>query len=87
MRYGGEEFLILLPAASKENARDIAERLRRMVEESSVSDGDQEIRVTVSVGVTSFPEFTVNSQQDLVKRADELLYSAKETGRNRVVAG
>ena len=87
MRYGGEEFLIILPAASKENARDVGERLRRMVEETSVTDGDQVIRVTISIGVTSYPELTVAGEQDLVKRADEALYSAKESGRNKVIIG
>jgi two-component system cell cycle response regulator len=87
MRYGGEEFLVILPTASKENARAISERLRHMLEETSVADGDQVIRVTISVGVTSYPEFDVAGEQDLVKRADEALYSAKESGRNRVVVG
>lgn len=85
MRYGGEEFLVILPAASKENARDIGERLLRMVEETSVADGDQVIRVTISVGITSYPELEVAGELDLVKRADEALYSAKESGRNKVV--
>jgi two-component system, cell cycle response regulator len=85
MRYGGEEFLVILPAASKENARDVGERLRRMVEETSVADGDQVIRVTISIGITSYPELEVAGEQDLVKRADEALYSAKESGRNKVV--
>lgn len=85
MRYGGEEFLVILPAASKENSRDVGERLRRMVEETSVADADQVIRVTISIGITSYPEFDVSDEQELVKRADEALYSAKETGRNKVV--
>lgn len=58
-----------------------------MVEETSVTDGDQEIRVTISIGVTSFPELAAASDQELVKRADESLYSAKETGRNRMIVG
>lgn len=87
IRYGGEEFLVILPAASKDNARAIGEKLRRMVEETSVTDGDQKIRVTISIGVTSFPELAAASDQELVKRADESLYSAKETGRNRVIVG
>ncbi|MDO9010484.1 MAG: diguanylate cyclase [Gallionella sp.] len=85
MRYGGEEFLVILPAASKENSRDVGERMRRMVEETSVADGDQMIRVTISLGITSYPELEVASEQDLVKRADEALYTAKESGRNKVI--
>lgn len=87
MRYGGEEFLVLLPAASKENSRAVGEKLRRMVEDSSVADGDQVIRVTISIGVTSYPELEVTGEQDLVKRADEALYQAKESGRNKVIVG
>ncbi len=85
MRYGGEEFLVILPAASKENCRDVAERMRRKVEETSVADGDQVIRVTISIGITSYPELDVAGEQDLVKHADEALYVAKESGRNRVI--
>ncbi|MDD4929981.1 MAG: diguanylate cyclase [Gallionella sp.] len=87
MRYGGEEFLIILPGASKEDSLGVGEKLRRMVEDSSVADGDQVIRVTISVGATSYPEFEVTADQELVKRADEALYQAKETGRNKVIAG
>ncbi len=87
MRYGGEEFLVILPAASSENVSAVGERLRRMVEETSVSDGGQSIHVTISIGVTSYPELKVSEEQDLVKCADEALYLAKDTGRNRVVAG
>jgi diguanylate cyclase (GGDEF)-like protein len=85
MRYGGDEFLVILPAASKENACDVGERLRRMVEETAIKEGDQMIRVTISAGITSYPELQAESVQDLVKRADEALYSAKESGRNQVI--
>jgi diguanylate cyclase (GGDEF)-like protein len=86
IRYGGDEFLVILPAASKENAYDVGERLRRMVEEKAVREGDQMIRFTVSAGMTSYPELQVESVQDLIKRADEALYSAKESGRNQVIS-
>ena len=56
-----------------------------MVEETTVADGDQMISVTISIGVTSYPELDVAGEQDLVKYADEALYSAKESGRNKVV--
>lgn len=87
MRYGGEEFLVILPGASKEDSRDVGERMRRMIEDTSVADGDQVIRVTISIGVTAYPELEVTGEQDLVKRADEALYKAKESGRNRVMMG
>ncbi len=87
VRFGGEEFLAILPAASKQDVREAGERLRRIVEDTSVVDGDQIIKVTISVGGTSYPELSVESEQDLVKHADEALYSAKESGRNRVIVG
>jgi diguanylate cyclase (GGDEF)-like protein len=82
----GEEFLTILPGASRQDAALIAERLRRMVEEAVVRDGVQEIRVTVSVGVTAFPNPPVENEQDLVRQSGEALYTAKESGRNCVVA-
>lgn len=84
MRYGGEEFLIILPGASKEDSRAVSEKMRRMVEDTSVTEGDQIIRVTVSIGVTSYPELDVDNEHDFVKHVDEALYQAKETGRNKV---
>lgn len=87
MRYGGEEFLVILPGASKEGSRAVGEKLRRMVEETSIADGDQVIRVTISIGVTSYPELEATGEQILVKRSDEALYRAKETGRNKVSMG
>lgn len=85
VRYGGEEFLAILPAAAREDALQVAERLRRLVEESSVKDGDQIIRVTISAGVSAFPDISVDKDEELVQLADQSLYTAKEGGRNRVV--
>lgn len=85
IRYGGEEFMAVLPAASKSDIRDVGERLRRLVAEVSIKDGDQSIAITISVGGTSYPETDVEGELDLVKLADKALYSAKDSGRNRVV--
>jgi len=56
IRYGGEEFLIILPGASKEDALTVSEKIMRMVEDTSITEGVQTIRVTVSIGVISYPE-------------------------------
>jgi diguanylate cyclase (GGDEF)-like protein len=85
VRYGGEEFLAVLPAASRDDIRSVGERLRRLVAEASVKDGDQSISVTISIGGTSYPEIDVQGEQELVKLADEALYAAKESGRNRLI--
>ena len=78
-RYGGEEFLILLPAADLEQSWNFAERTRMQVRESTIM-GNQ---VTISLGVTSLLE-SDQSIDDMIKRADEALYLAKNAGRDRV---
>ncbi len=85
VRYGGEEFLIILPGANSTNCSQVAERVRRLIDESVVKDGEQRIHFTASLGITAFPEDNVEHELDLVKHADEALYTAKHQGRNRVV--
>jgi diguanylate cyclase (GGDEF)-like protein len=85
IRYGGEEFLAVLPAASLDDVRMIGERLRHAAEEASISDGGQTIRVTISLGGSSHPTQSVQRGETLVQLADDALYKAKETGRNRMV--
>lgn len=83
VRYGGEEFTIFLPGTSVENAKIVGERLRAAVEALPISlpNGDK-LTVTVSVGFTERKnEDTVEA---IIKRADDALYFAKESGRNRV---
>ncbi len=84
IRYGGEEFLVLLPGAGPDDVRNVGERLRRAVAETSVEDGSLRIGVTVSLGGATFRDVTV-SQEALIAAADEALYAAKEGGRNRLV--
>ena len=84
-RYGGEEFMVIMPAASKKQAYDIGERLRSIVEETSINADNQAVSITISAGVSSFPEPNINSVHELIKKADQALYSAKNSGRNRVV--
>ncbi|MBO3743763.1 diguanylate cyclase [Actinoplanes flavus] len=87
-RYGGEEFCIVMPGASLENAMIVAERACRAVSGLAVphalADGGV---ITVSVGVTSGSPADDDQPEHLIKFADEALYEAKRTGRDRVVAG
>ncbi|MCP4074577.1 MAG: diguanylate cyclase [Gammaproteobacteria bacterium] len=84
-RYGGEEFIILLPETRVDYAYDLAERLRRKIENGVVtSDEGLEIGITVSIGVAAYPDHAEN-MYDLVKAADKALYRAKRQGRNQVV--
>lgn len=84
-RWGGEEFLILLPYTNKKEATEIAEKLRKEVEENEFYFGDNILNITISIGISSFPEDGSDYYQ-LVNVADEMLYRAKQTGRNKVVS-
>jgi two-component system, cell cycle response regulator len=84
IRYGGEEFLVLLPGAGPEDVRQVGERIRRAVTETSVEEGDLRVGVTLSLGGATYRE-TSDSTDSLVALADGALYQAKEGGRNRLV--
>jgi diguanylate cyclase (GGDEF)-like protein len=84
-RYGGEEFVAILPQTEIDDARQLAERLRRAIEAHAVKTPAGEIRVTVSIGVAQYPSAEVGSPDDLIREADQALYRAKQEGRNRVV--
>ena len=83
-RYGGEELVMILPETNIEGALIPVQRLRRMVEEYDFDYNGVKAKVTASIGLTmNYAEFTTAA--DLLKSADESLYKAKESGRNRVV--
>jgi two-component system, cell cycle response regulator len=83
-RYGGEEFVVVLPESGAEVGRQFGEIIRAMVEEHLFEFEGQPIRVTISVGIGELEE-PMNSVTDLLKLADENLYGAKRGGRNKVV--
>ena len=83
-RYGGEEFLLLLPGPGDDQAREIGERIRLHVQESAVEWQGQTVKLTVSVGVATRLAHELTPVAAL-ERADRALYAAKREGRNRVV--
>ena len=86
-RYGGEEFLIILPQQSAESAVSTADRLRGAAEDLRIPhEKNPPGVVTISVGVAALSASELKSADDLLKEADEALYRAKESGRNRVVS-
>jgi diguanylate cyclase (GGDEF)-like protein len=80
-RYGGDEFIIVMPETIKSEAAVVAERVRKTVEDIAVSAGTTLVRATVSIGAASYPQ-DVTSKQALIKAADDALYAAKNDGRN-----
>lgn len=82
-RYGGEEFSVLLPRFSKEAAVELAERIRKKVSEATIDIRREATRTTVSIGVSTMPDDTLE-RDELLRRADQRLYEAKRKGRNRV---
>jgi diguanylate cyclase (GGDEF)-like protein len=84
-RFGGEEFVALLPHTDRAEARATAERLRLAVERNTVEPEHDAIRITVSIGLSAL-EKRDKGFESLIKRADDALYVAKRNGRNRVVA-
>ncbi len=81
-RYGGEEFAIILPGINFEEAKDVAERIRRLIEAQRFSYESLTLRVTVSIGLSQL--LTDEEAAAFTKRADAALYSAKEAGRDCV---
>jgi two-component system, cell cycle response regulator len=87
-RYGGEEFLIILPEQDQESAASIADRLRRAVEDLRIPHEakDPPGIVTISAGVATLSAGANKSADDLLGEADAALYRAKQSGRNRVAS-
>lgn len=83
-RYGGEELIMIMPETNLEGAVIPVQRLRRMVEEYDFNLNNVKAKVTVSIGLTMNYQ-DLNSPAEILKSADEALYRAKESGRNRVV--
>ncbi len=84
-RYGGEEFMLLLPGTAVEAAVTFAERVRKRIEGHTFSFPDGTLTRTSSFGVAGWPNPRIDECDALVRMADDALYVAKETGRNRVV--
>ena len=82
-RWGGEEFLLLMAVGTPQGLRDMTERLRRLVQESSLDVEGRQIAVTVTIGATLMR--TGDTAESVVRRVDELLYAGKNGGRNTVM--
>jgi len=82
-RYGGEEFVLMLPETRLDGAKIMAERIRQQVAEAAVPYNDTTLQVTISAGIAEY-HASMARYEDLIKAADDALYHAKESGRNCV---
>lgn len=83
-RYGGEEFIIVLPEIPHDKALEVAERLRSTIEKTIVFIEDQAINMTISLGLVHFDDFKDLTIESIIKQADLNMYTAKNNGRNQV---
>jgi len=84
VRYGGEEFAVLLPNTGRVAAAEVAERLRKAVTEATFTLSGQKQQITISAGVAVYP-LDASNELELIDKVDEALLQAKESGRNKVV--
>lgn len=83
-RYGGEEFLILLPGTDAQSGVQTAQRIRKMVQHLEIGTSGENVSVTVSIGISSYPQYGQDADA-VICAADAALYQAKSNGRNQVV--
>jgi diguanylate cyclase (GGDEF)-like protein len=85
-RWGGEEFIILLPNTNREGAAEVAERVRKNVEDTVILTENASVtKITVSIGINIMLPATGDTIENFIEAADQALYKAKESGRNRYV--
>lgn len=84
IRLGGDEFMVVLLGASRSDALEVGQSVRRQIEEKRIAYGEQSIHVTLSIGGSSFPELDAGHENELIEAADRALYLVKESGRNKV---
>jgi len=84
VRYGGDEFVALIPDASLPKSMAVAERMRRAIEGSRFPGKMAQVRITFSIGIAVHPADGIETVEDFIREADNALYRAKEQGRNRI---
>jgi|GEM_PF-240310 len=82
-RFGGEEFVLILAQCSRANACMAADRIRRRVERLTITDGQAELRATISLGVRHVTKESIQDADTIIRQADQALYRAKAAGRNK----
>ena len=82
-RYGGDEFLLILTETDRQEAEFVAERIRKAIQDKVIKAYDEDLNVSVSIGISFFPKSALELK-GLIEDADQALYQAKESGRNKV---
>ena len=85
-RYGGDEFMILLPEATADTAKVVAERIKKAMHEHPFTHKKKPLKVTCSLGLHYFPDLTSVDKNDFIEKIDRALYAAKQAGKNRVMS-
>lgn len=85
-RYGGEEFIIIVPFVPKENAVKMAEKIRQEIMDKTFNYNEEPVKITLSIGVASLPDDEENDMMTLLHLADQRMLRAKKNGRNQVIA-
>ena len=83
-RYGGEEFAVILPETDLHAAIPVAERIRLTLAETPLQHGELQLKLTASLGLTTYQPYSLSSAAELISQADHYLYEAKQSGRNRL---
>ena len=81
-RFGGEEFIVLLPQTDINGALEVVEKIRSSIEANIYADEEVTVPITISIGVSQYD--AARELKQLIQRVDEALYVAKDTGRNTV---
>jgi len=84
-RYGGEEFIVMLPQTPIDGAIAEAERMRSAIKDHKFKSLKNQIGITVSIGISAFPNARIKTHDELISAADDALYEAKKSGRDRVI--
>ena len=85
-RYGGDEFIILLPEATVDTAKVVAERIKKAIGEHTIMHKKKALKVTVSIGIHYFEDLTHMDKKDFIDKIDQALYLAKTSGKNRIAS-
>ena len=81
-RFGGEEFIVLLPSTSKENAQKVAKTFHNKIRNTIIQNKNKKIQYTVSIGISEINDNTDLNINEIINRADSALYTAKNSGKN-----